>query len=101
MRDLMVPVGIKATFRCEAVSLPDEFPATLPIWKKNGVNLVIDGGFLIFLPFFHCYRVDKLAEFHMLSCECYSYEHYDIPNKSVLGRCLLESLCLSICLSIA
>lgn len=44
MRDQIVPVGKKATFRCEAESLPDELPPTLPVWKKNGVDLVIDGG---------------------------------------------------------
>lgn len=48
MRDLMIPVGKLATFRCEAVSLVDDVPPTLSIWKKNGVDLVIDRGFLIF-----------------------------------------------------
>lgn len=48
MRDLVVSVGKKTTFRCEANSLPDELPPTLPIWKKNGMDLVIDGGCLIF-----------------------------------------------------
>lgn len=50
MRDLVVLVEKKATFRCEAESLPNEEPPTLPIWKKNGVDLVIDGGclFIIF-----------------------------------------------------
>lgn len=47
MRDEIVPVGKKATFRCEAESLPNEEPPTFPIWKKNGVDLVIDGGCLI------------------------------------------------------
>uniref|UniRef100_A0A8W8NE62 Ig-like domain-containing protein n=1 Tax=Magallana gigas TaxID=29159 RepID=A0A8W8NE62_MAGGI len=44
MRDLMIPVGKLATFRCEAVSLVDDVPPTLSIWKKNGVDLVIDRG---------------------------------------------------------
>nr|XP_034301630.1 contactin-1 [Crassostrea gigas] len=44
MRDEIVLVGKKATFRCEAESLPNEEPPTFPIWKKNGVYLVIDGG---------------------------------------------------------
>lgn len=48
MRDLVVSVGKKTTFRCKANSLPDELPPTLPIWKKNGMDLVIDGGCLIF-----------------------------------------------------
>lgn len=52
MRDLMIPVGKLATFRCEAVSLVDDVPPTLSIWKKNGVDLVIDRGFLIFFSHF-------------------------------------------------
>eukprot|EP00105_Crassostrea_gigas_P041624 XP_019925772.1 PREDICTED: contactin-1 [Crassostrea gigas] len=44
MRDLVVPVGKNAIFRCEAESLPNEMPPTLPIWNKNGVDLVIAGG---------------------------------------------------------
>ncbi|XP_065940116.1 neural cell adhesion molecule L1 isoform X2 [Magallana gigas] len=44
MRDLVIPVGKDAIFRCEAESLPNELPPTLPIWNKNGVDLVIAGG---------------------------------------------------------
>eukprot|EP00105_Crassostrea_gigas_P005580 XP_011419232.1 PREDICTED: contactin-1-like isoform X1 [Crassostrea gigas] len=44
MRDLVIPVGKDAIFRCEAESLPNEMPPTLPIWNKNGVDLVIAGG---------------------------------------------------------
>lgn len=51
MRDLFVPVGKKAMFHCNAESLPNELAPTLPIWMKNGVDLVIDGGCLIFFIF--------------------------------------------------
>nr|XP_011419232.2 contactin-1 isoform X2 [Crassostrea gigas] len=44
MRDLVIPVGKDAIFRCEAESLPNEMPPTVPIWNKNGVDLVIAGG---------------------------------------------------------
>lgn len=44
MQDLVVPEGQGATFRCETESLTDEFPPTRPTWKKNGVDLKIDGG---------------------------------------------------------
>lgn len=44
MQDLVVPEGQEATFRCEAESSPDELPPTRPTWKKNGVDLKIDGG---------------------------------------------------------
>lgn len=52
MRDQIVPVGKKATFNCKAESLPNEEPPTFPIWKKNGVDLVIDGGCLIVCLFY-------------------------------------------------
>lgn len=41
MRDLVVPVGKNAIFRCEAESLANEFPPSLPIWKKNEADLVV------------------------------------------------------------
>ena len=44
MRDIMVPVGKDAMFHCDASSLPGESPPSLPKWKKNGEDLVIDGG---------------------------------------------------------
>nr|XP_022339989.1 contactin-3-like isoform X2 [Crassostrea virginica]XP_022340078.1 contactin-3-like isoform X2 [Crassostrea virginica]XP_022340171.1 contactin-3-like isoform X2 [Crassostrea virginica] len=44
MRDIMVHVGKDAMFHCNASSLPGESPPSLPKWKKNGVDLVIDGG---------------------------------------------------------
>lgn len=44
MQDLVVPEGQEATFRCETESLTDELPPTRPTWKKNGVDLKIDGG---------------------------------------------------------
>lgn len=44
MRDLIVPEGKEATFRCQAESLPNEEPPTPPAWKKNGVDLTTDGG---------------------------------------------------------
>eukprot|EP00105_Crassostrea_gigas_P012965 XP_011429133.1 PREDICTED: V-set and immunoglobulin domain-containing protein 10-like [Crassostrea gigas] len=44
MQDLVVPEGQGATFRCETASLTDELPPTRPTWKKNGVDLKIDGG---------------------------------------------------------
>lgn len=65
MRDLFVPVGKKAMFHCNAESLPNELAPTLPIWMKNGVDLVIDGGCLIFFHFLKKFHwLNELTEFH-------------------------------------
>lgn len=44
MHDMTVTEGNNATFRCEAMSLPEELPPTQPLWKKNGVDLEFDEG---------------------------------------------------------
>lgn len=49
MKDLMVLEGKEAMFRCEPESLPNEVPPTSPLWKKNGVDLEIDGGCIFYL----------------------------------------------------
>lgn len=47
MRELIIPMKKDAIFRCVPESLQDELSPTLPIWKKNGEDLEIDGGCMV------------------------------------------------------
>ena len=87
MRDIMVPVAKDAMFHCDASSLPSESPPSLPKWKKNGVDLVIDGGKIIFLSF--CIK----EGFMMLNffCQC-------VVNSPLTVLLFIISICNSVLL---